>query len=156
MTGYRFFVCGHPIPQSRPRFSSFGGLRRAYEDRETKDFKYLIYAKALDAFREGGRRMLSGALTLELTVYRMYPSSWSRIKGERAMKGELMPDTKPDLDNYIKIVLDGIGLKGYPKIIFENDSQVVHITATKRFVRQTMVEGMDITIKEYGDGMVQA
>lgn len=65
------------------------------------------------------------------------------------MKGQFMPDTKPDLDNYIKIVLDGIGLKNYPKVIFENDSQIVQIVATKRFVKQTMIEGMDIRIKEY-------
>ena len=149
MMEYHFFVEGHPEPQSRPVFSSRNGYVRANEKQTTTDFKTKIYKQAWNAFKRGGEVMLKGALTMELTVYRMYPSSWSRLKGERAMKGQFMPDTKPDLDNYIKIALDGIGLKNYPKVIFENDAQVVQIIATKRFVRQIMVEGMDILIKEY-------
>ena len=146
---YRFFVEGHPEPQSRPRFFIRKGRIGASDTLQSKDYKLWIYKMAWNAFKKGGEVMLKGALTLEMTVYRMYPKSWSRIKGERAMKGDFMPDTKPDLDNYIKIVLDGIGMKDYPKIIFENDSQIVHIIATKRFVKQTMVEGMEICIREY-------
>lgn len=146
---YSFFVEGHPEPQARPRFSLKNGFLRVHDKQESIDYKTAIYKSAWNAFFRGGKKMLTGSLTLELTVYRMFPSSWSRIKGERAMKGEIMPDTKPDLDNYIKIALDGIGLKNYPKIIFENDAQVVQIIATKRYVRQTMIEGMDIKIREY-------
>lgn len=146
---YHFFVEGHPEPQARPRFSFYRNALRVHDKPQSKTYKEWIYTQAWNAFKRGGEKMLSGALTLELTVYRMYPRSWSRIKGERAMKGEFMPDTKPDLDNYIKIALDGIGLKNYPKIIFENDAQIVQIIASKRYVRQTMIEGMDITIREY-------
>ena len=146
---YKFFIEGHPEAQARPRFSTRNGYFRAYDTPTSAEYKLKVYKQAWNAFNRGGAIMLKGALTMELTVYRMYPSSWSRIKGERAMKGQFMPDTKPDLDNYIKIVLDGIGLKNYPKVIFENDSQIVQIVATKRFVKQTMIEGMDIRIKEY-------
>lgn len=146
---YHFFVSGHPVAQARPRFSLKNGFIRVHDKADSKDYKLQIYKSAWNCFKAGGEKMLKGSLTLELTVYRMYPSSWSRIKGERAMKGQIMPDTKPDLDNYIKIALDGIGMKNYPKIIFENDAQIVQIIATKRFVRQTMIEGMDITIREY-------
>lgn len=146
---YRFFVEGHPIPQSRPRFAKRNGFVTVRDTEDSKNYKHKIYTQAWKAFSLGGERMLDGALTLELTVYRMFPSSFSRIKGERAMKGFLMPSTMPDLDNYIKIALDGIGLKNYPKIIFNNDSQIVQIIAKKRFVRMNMVEGMDICIREY-------
>lgn len=148
---YSFFVEGHPQWQERPRFTQKGGKVHAYDNDRSADYKLKLYKEAWNAFVRGGEKILEGALTLELTVYRMFPESWSRIKGERAMKGEFMPDTRPDLDNYIKIVLDGIGLKNYPKIIFNNDAQVVQIIAKKRFVRQTMIEGMDIHIREYYD-----
>lgn len=151
---YHFFIEGHPEPQARPRFSTKNGFLRAYDKRESRDFKERIYATAFKAFKEGGEKMLNGALTMELTIYREYPSSWSRIKGELAMKGKIMPDTKPDLDNYIKIALDGIGLKNYPKIIFNDDSQIVQIIAKKRYVRLIRVEGMDIRIREYVDNEV--
>lgn len=148
---YHFFVEGHPVPQARPRFSIIHGFARVRDEEKSKDFKQWIYKCAWNAFKAGGEVMLKGALTMELTIYRAFPSSWSRIKGERAMKGQIMPDTKPDLDNYIKIALDGIGMRNYPKVIFENDAQIVQIIATKRFVRQTMIEGMDIMIREYSN-----
>lgn len=149
MSEYHFFVEGHPEPQLRPRFSTRYGYVRVHDPRKSIEFKHRVYTQAWNAFKRGGEVMLKGALTLELTVYRMFPTSWSRIKSERAMDGEIMPSTKPDLDNYIKIALDGIGLKGHPQVIFENDSQIVQIIATKRFVKRTMTEGMEITVKEY-------
>jgi Holliday junction resolvase RusA-like endonuclease len=151
---YHFFIEGHPEPQARPRFSLRHGYLRVHDKKESKSFKDRVYATAQKAFMEGGQVMLNGALTMELTVYREYPSSWSRIKGELAMKGKIMPDTKPDLDNYIKIALDGIGMKDYPKIIFNNDAQIVQIIAKKRYVRLIRVEGMDIRIREYVDNEV--
>ena len=134
MSEYHFFVEGHPEPQSRPRatYNRYYGRIIVHDEQRAIDYKHRIYKQAWNAFVRGGEVMLKGALTMELTVYRMYPKSWSRIKGERAMKGQYMPDTKPDLDNYIKIALDGIGLKNYPKVIFENDAQIVHIIATKK------------------------
>lgn len=151
MSEYHFFVEGHPEPQSRPRatYNPYYGRIIVHDEQRAVDYKHRIYKQAWNAFKRGDEVMLKGALTLELTVYRMFPTSWSRIKTERAMDGELMPSTKPDLDNYIKIALDGIGLKGHPQVIFENDSQIVQIIATKRFVKRTMTEGMEITVKEY-------
>ncbi|MGP1507255.1 MAG: RusA family crossover junction endodeoxyribonuclease [Sphaerochaeta sp.] len=83
---YEFFVEGTPVAQARPRFSMRCGYPVAYDSRESKDFKLHVYKDAWNAFKKGGGKMLEGPLSLELTVYRTYPSSWSRIKGERANK----------------------------------------------------------------------
>ncbi|WP_419958273.1 RusA family crossover junction endodeoxyribonuclease [Psychrobacillus psychrotolerans] len=41
-------------------------------------------------------------------------------------KGELRPTTKPDIDNYVKGVRDGLN-----KVIWQDDSQVVNLTVRK-------------------------
>lgn len=41
-------------------------------------------------------------------------------------KGELRPTTKPDVDNYVKGVKDGLN-----KVIWQDDSQVVNLTVRK-------------------------
>ena len=52
----------------------------------------------------------------------------SKKKTALALAGELMPGSRPDLDNFIKAALDGCN-----EIVFKDDSLVVTITATKRY-----------------------
>ncbi len=56
------------------------------------------------------------------------------------------PVTRPDLDNYIKLVIDA--LKG----IIPDDSQIVHIDAWKKYIRVSGVESgfIELEIKEKG------
>nr|WP_318837549.1 RusA family crossover junction endodeoxyribonuclease [Psychrobacillus glaciei] len=41
-------------------------------------------------------------------------------------KGELRPTTKPDVDNYVKGVKDGLN-----KVLWQDDSQVVNLNVRK-------------------------
>lgn len=128
---YKFVVEGNPVPQSRPRFSTRSGYVRAYDSRPSRDYKLDIYSKACEAFIKGNCVMLTSALEVEIVVGRSIPQSFSKKDRRKAAEGLLAPTQKPDLDNYIKVVLDGIGLKDMPPVIFKNDSQVVSIIAKK-------------------------
>ena len=142
---YRFTVEGNPVAQSRPRFSTRSGYVRTYEERDITDYKNLIYAKASEVFIKNGCTMLNGALEVEIKVGRAIPKSISKKAVKDIQKGLLFPTQKPDLDNYVKAVLDGIGLKGMPPVIFRNDSQVVSIIAKKIFADNPNIE---VTIRE--------
>ena len=52
--------------------------------------------------------LLDEALVLSVRVYRQIPQSFSKRKAALAAEGLVMPTSKPDLDNYIKLVLDGM------------------------------------------------
>ena len=147
---YSFFVPGHPEPQSRPRFSSrrigLKTITRAYEAEKVTSFKQTVYALARKAFNEK-KVFLQGALELQLIVFREIPKAFSQKKAKLAAEGQIYPTQRPDLDNYIKSALDGIGLKNMPKIIFSDDAQIVRITAEKRYSFNGQV-GMAIEIKE--------
>ncbi len=130
---YGFFSEGEPVAQSRPRFTTRGGYPRAVDTDASRDYKDYIYEIASKEFEKHGRQMLEGSVELRMIVYRPIPQSWSNRKKNLASSGIINPTTIPDLDNYIKIVLDGIGRKHMPKIIFNNDSQITSIYAIKKY-----------------------
>ena len=150
---YSFFVEGHPEPQARPRFSvrkdRYGRATgvNARDSEKSRSYKERVYACALTAYRRGASVMLTGPLGLRVVVFREIPLSFSKKKRREAEEGRIFPVQRPDLDNYIKAALDGVGMKGFPKIIFSDDAQIVHITAEKRYSSNGHV-GMAIEIKE--------
>lgn len=57
-----------------------------------------------------------------------------------AIKGEIRPTSKPDLDNYVKGILDAINT-----VIVKDDSRVIGINAIKIYQSNP---GVDIVIEE--------
>lgn len=148
---YEFFVDSDPKPQSRPRFTTYGGRYHAYESEEITAWKQTVYAKANEVFQKQGRIMLQGALEARIIVYRNIPDSWTGKKRSMAESGILYPIQRPDVDNYIKAVLDGIGLKNFPKIMFNDDSQIVSIYAIKKFASTNFPHGVYVSLTEWDD-----
>ena len=54
------------------------------------------------------------------------PESWSKKNKEKALKGEIMPNKKPDLDNIAKIILDGLN-----GVAYTDDKQVTSLEIEK-------------------------
>jgi Holliday junction resolvase RusA-like endonuclease len=54
--------------------------------------------------------------------------SWSKKKSAAALAGTVMPTKKPDADNVLKAICDGIN-----GIVFRDDVQVVNVSLSKRF-----------------------
>jgi Holliday junction resolvase RusA-like endonuclease len=71
---------------------------------------------------------LEGALSVKIMCFRSIPKSFSKKKTEQAKNGELLPTSKPDVDNYAKGIKDA--LKG---VIWKDDSQVTTLTVSKRY-----------------------
>lgn len=128
----RLVIPGEPIPQGRPRFSTANGYIRAYDPHVSRKYKDLVkaiavHAKVKSAFTE--------AVEMVVHVYRPIPRSWSLKKQTSADRGIIRPTTKPDIDNYVKAVKDG--LMG---IVYCDDSQVVRLVAEKYYSFNPRVE----------------
>lgn len=132
-----FTVYGDPVAQGRPRFTTAGGRPRAYDPQKSNDYK--DYVK-LVASQHAPPAPLDTALMMTVTVYRPIPKNFSKKKVEAAERGEILPTTKPDIDNYVKGIKDA--LKG---IIWADDSLVTDVTAGKRYSVKPRIE---ITVVE--------
>lgn len=76
-------------------------------------------------------KLYEGPVVLELHVYRVLPKS-------RPKRVESEPDTyKPDIDNIIKSVMDGLN-----GVAYKDDSQVVEIKAVKHDRARRKDEGI--------------
>lgn len=118
-----FKVEGKPQGKARPRFSRRSGA--VYTPSATKAYEKQI----ADAYREAAH---GGKFTISVGIIVMacfpIPKSWPKAKKLQAMKGELRPG-KPDIDNILKIVLDGLN-----GVAYDDDSLVTEASCTKMYV----------------------
>lgn len=133
-----FFIPGEPVAQGRPRISTINGHPRMYDAPKSANYKAVV---AMMAAKEmAGSDLMETSVAIEITVHKPVPQSWSKKRQTMALAGEIRPTSKPDIDNYIKCVFDGLN-----KIVFRDDSQVTHVTARKMY---STTPGMSVVAAE--------
>ena len=117
---YAINIPGKPRGKGRPRFSRVSG--HTYTDSQTAVYENLVKTIWLSAI---GKK-LDGELAVHIDAYYAIPSSKPK-KMQEAMRSEIIrPTVKPDIDNVIKAVLDGLN-----GVAFNDDTQVVELVAGK-------------------------
>lgn len=104
-----------PVAKGRARYSSANGFVRTYTPKKTKDYEASVKRFA-DIHKPSSP--LLGPLHVVIEVY------LARIKRPKYSA----PCTRPDIDNYVKAILDALN-----KVIFKDDGQVTHLTASKHY-----------------------
>ncbi len=66
------------------------------------------------------------AVQVSITV--TVPASWSKKKQAAALLGEVLPTKKPDADNVVKAVFDGMN-----GVVWRDDVQAVDLAVRKRY-----------------------
>lgn len=120
-----FEIPGEPVAQGRPRAGkSWTGKTVLYDPVKSKDFKQFV---RLVAMQHAPKELIKGPITLLVDIFRPTPKRLQTKPQQALIKsGELRPTTKPDVDNYVKGIKDGLN-----KVIWEDDSQVVDLTVRK-------------------------
>lgn len=121
-----FLVPGEAIGKGRPRVSTIGGHARMFTPKKTANYESLIAMAAQQAMQ--GRELIAGPVLLEMKIFVAVAASWSKKKSAEALQGLVMPTKKPDADNVLKAICDGIN-----GIVFKDDVQVVNVSLSKRF-----------------------
>ena len=111
-------IPGVPVPKARPRVTRSG---HTYTPGKTVQHERLISLVARTKTQP-----IEGPLGLRLTFFMPIPVSWSKAKKESAVKGDLLPTTKPDIDNLAKTVMDALN-----GIAYRDDNQVVRLEVSK-------------------------
>lgn len=109
-----------PIACPRPRITRFGSYYpKKYQD--YKDYlKYYLTSLNLEKFE-------NKPLYLKIVFNIKIPESFSKKK-KLELNGTYVIK-KPDIDNYLKSVMDGMN-----DIIYKDDSQIVSINIIKKYV----------------------
>jgi Holliday junction resolvase RusA-like endonuclease len=121
-------VPGVPVAKGRPKFARIGkgpgSFVTTYSPSKTVHYEDLLRFAAKEAMN--GAPLISGPVRMAVTVQVPVPASYSNKKRIAALSGELWPAKKPDIDNYIKIAMDGLNC-----VVFCDDNQVVSLQALK-------------------------
>lgn len=129
----KYIIPIEPKPQSRPRFTRQG---RTYELKEMTDWKR-AFSQSLRSNRP--KMIEKGPVTLLVTFYVFPPQSISKIKTKRQRTNETLEkmyvEKRPDLDNYIKAVLDASN-----GILFKDDGQIAVLSAQKLYSLNSRIE----------------
>ena len=122
-----FIVEGNPQGKARPRYSSKSGT--VYTPSKTKRYEQAIRKAFTDKlYEELEDYDPDGYISIKVSAYFPIPKSWNKAKKAGALAGDIYPTSKPDIDNILKAVLDGLN-----GVAYEDDKQVVRIVATKRY-----------------------
>lgn len=115
-------LAGVPVAKGRARITRNG----TFTPNKTRRYESTLRLAAREAML--GRKMFDCALHVSVIVHVPIPASWSKRKKNSANIGTLLPCTKPDLDNYIKIATDALN-----GVVYPDDNQVVDVLASKRY-----------------------
>lgn len=129
-----FEIPGEPCAKGRPRFAVIVGHARAYTPAKTANYEGVVATFALAAKAESSwdEEAANGPIRVSITAVFSRPKRLlERFKktGElrHAREGRMPHKSRPDLDNVVKAVLDGLNRCG----IWRDDSQVCCIEAFK-------------------------
>jgi len=128
-----FSIPGKPTAKARARSSWKGGKVQHYTPGKTAAYESTVALFGSQAM--GGKPPLDGPLMVHITAHMPIPASWSKKKQAMASDGDLLPTSRPDLDNIIKAVKDGLN-----EICWHDDSQIVSVIAHKIYGDKPMVE----------------
>ena len=134
-----FFSPGEVVALGRPRVTFRGGRAQAYTPKKSSDYKRFVadYCRIL----HGKHKHITGAIIVRICVCIEPPKSWSKTKRAKALSGEISPISRPDLDNYVKGLLDALN-----GIFWHDDSQVTRLDAEKRYGTEP---GAYVVIQEF-------
>ena len=119
---YKQAFSGAPVPKGRPKFTRQG---RAYTPAKTREYE--TFGKLL-AKTKWKAKPFEGPVHADIMVYLLPPKSWSRKKRVAAINGDILPISRPDLDNYCKAALDILN-----EIVIKDDSCVISLLSAKRY-----------------------
>ena len=130
----KLVIMGEPVAAGRPRFSSRGGFAKAYDPKKSRDYKKMIKKQAMQQLPDD-YQPIDYPIEVDIKIYRSIQKSVSNKEYARRLSNDVRPTVKPDADNYIKIILDGLN-----GLVWLDDNQITDVAAHKYYSDKPRVE----------------
>lgn len=129
---YKFIIPGKPIPKSRPRFKVAGNRVITFDAQKAKSQNLKCILMQQMAQNRILRR-IDGPICVNMRFHTSIPKSWSQRRRKECFG---KPDVRrPDLDNYVKEILDVMN-----NLIYNDDNQVTELWCEKILSEKPRVE----------------
>ncbi len=126
INGVAFTVPGEPQGKGRARVGNVGGHARMFTPAKTVAYEGLVAMAAQSAM--AGAAPIKGACAIVVECIFAMPKSMSKKHRAEAILGKLRPTKKPDGDNVLKAVCDGIN-----GVVWADDVQAVDARVLKLY-----------------------
>jgi Holliday junction resolvase RusA-like endonuclease len=133
-----FTIPGVPVAKGRARFAKRGAFVHSYTPEKTRTYEDHVREVAVAAMGSG--EPLETPLKAYIYIKLPVPKAFSKKKTAEALVGLIRPAKKPDIDNYIKSVMDGLN-----GVCYVDDCQIVDLHSTKVYSTDP---GVDVLIME--------
>lgn len=137
---FTFTVPGNVRPKGRPRLSFKDGVRRAWIPRANTDYQNVVRQAALQAL--GPNAPLEGAVRVDVTMWRQPPARASKAELAKMLSGQLVPISRPDIDNVLKAVSDAL-----TGAVIRDDAQISDLIGRKRYGSEARI---DVSVSQVG------
>ena len=129
---HTFTIPGKPFGKARPR----AGRNGIYNPKSNEMYEAFVR----DAFMRSVKhyKPIEGPVKLEVTCWYQIPKRATKHEIELMATNQLQPLNKPDIDNCIKSIMDGLN-----GVAYFDDKQVVAINVEKYY---TFIPHVDVTI----------
>jgi Holliday junction resolvase RusA-like endonuclease len=131
-----FFIPGTPVAKGRPKFFRRGNFVGTYTPKKTENFENNIFSYAASYARQNSVLPSEGPVSIDVKFFMPRPKSHSKRQREI-----LWHTSRPDKDNLVKAVLDGIN-----GVFFKDDSQVCKESSEKLYAAENQQPGIHVTI----------
>ena len=128
-----------PVPKGRPKF----GRGKTYTPEKTREFESTVRSAWVKAYPDC--MPLTGAVSVSMVFSLPLLKSFNKANKQKAIDGTLRPAKRPDIDNYVKAVLDALN-----GLAFTDDGQVVELKAAKWYGTEP---GIMVEIKGVGESV---
>lgn len=120
----RFTIPGNPRGKQRPRLCKFNGKNYVYTPKETVNYEDLVKSSYLAEYN----LCFEKDVPLEVLILAAFSIPKKIKKGLKSLMaaGVLLPTKRPDCDNIIKIILDGLN-----GVAYHDDSQICRVSLKK-------------------------
>lgn len=129
----KFTVLGKPKSKGRPRFSRRGKYIKTYTPHSTTEYEKLVKLSAIEQCKGQLDKEYTGLVKMSIKVC-FRPNKGISKKQHDLLIGQAHLK-RPDLDNLIKIICDGLN-----GIAYKDDNQVAIINAEKVYDNNERVE----------------
>lgn len=124
-------VPGDPVGKGRPRFVRATG--RTYTPESTSRYENLV--RITFATKYPDHVPIDNPIELTIRAFFSIPKSWTKKRTAEASRGGYPKTSKPDVDNIIKSVCDGLN-----GVAWTDDARIHRISASKEYSDQPRVE----------------